>query len=114
MKLILYPNLLNAPDCEKKWWAEKKRMKETKQQGGTDWYFIHGSSSVSAPQRSHLKMLFATHPSRVVIYAAITAAEIAGSVVGRPCSLPTLNWRFLILTASSIPLIVTVAVWKHL
>src|SRR5436309_311172 len=87
MKLILYPNLLNAPDCEKKWWAENKWMRETKQQCGTDWYFIHGPSSVSAPQRSHLKMLFATHPSRVVIYAAITAAQIAGSVVGRPCSL---------------------------
>ncbi len=37
-------------------------------------------------------------------YAAITAVQIAGTVVGRPDSFPTLNWCFLIFAASSIPL----------
>ena len=52
--------------------------------------------------------------SRFGDYAATTAAQIAGTVVGRPGSLPTLNWCFLIFAASSIPLIVTAAVSKRL
>src|SRR3954468_11044926 len=47
-------------------------------------------------------------------YAPRIAAQIAGIVVGRPGSLPTLNCCFRIFSASSIPLIVIAAVWNRL
>ncbi len=47
-------------------------------------------------------------------YAAITVAQIAGIVAGRPRRLPILNWCFLIFAASSIPLIVIAAVSNRL
>jgi len=47
-------------------------------------------------------------------YAVTTAAQIAGTVVGRPGKLPNLNCPFWIFAASSIPLIVTAAVSKRL
>ena len=44
-----------------------------------------------------------------VHYGATTEVHSAGVVVGRPGSLPTLNWCFLIIAANSIPLIVSLA-----
>src|SRR3982750_1105905 len=46
-------------------------------------------------------------------YAPRIAAQVAGIVVGRPGRLPTLNCCFLIFAASSIPLMVTAAVWNR-
>ena len=47
-------------------------------------------------------------------YAATTAVQMAGIVVGRPDSLPTLNCCFRILLPVQFPLIVTAAVWNRL
>jgi hypothetical protein len=47
-------------------------------------------------------------------YAAITAVQMAGIMDGLAGSFPILNCCFLIFAASSIPLIVTAAVWNRL
>ena len=67
------------------------------------WFWCKRWESVSWPVRSP-----------ICDYSAVRAAQIAGIVFGRPGRLPTLNWCFLILAASSMPLIVTAAVSKRL
>lgn len=56
---------------------------------------------------------FASNERAVCDYAAITAVQMAGIVDGLPGSFPILNCCFLIFAASSIPLILTAAVWNR-